>query len=733
MKENNSGASVNSVGDVYGQVVQAHEIGTLNVEHHVHQTSRVGREASVPAHVRAMTPDQQDVSPLFGRDDEIALLQDHLRAEPQGETGILVVTGMPGAGKTALAVLVAKWALGSGHFPGGVVQADFRGYVPGDSETIQAHQVLPGLLYALGQNEIEHDPTALTAQFHQVLHASAAQGRPVLLLFDNVSSASQVLELIPQSVVHRVIVTSRESMASRFPNSLDLRLAPLRHDDAIELLRSRARSSIALPRLAELCGGLPLALQVVSSILRSEPDLAPEELAEELAEESERLAGLNYEDLGVGSSLRLSYVRLSEDAAAVFRFVSAHPGTDVSVETASRLAGQSPIRTRRAIRALEYAHLLERAADPGWWRIHDLVRLFGLERLVEREGEAGKTEALTRLFDHYAEATRDAASWVTGRVDEHEVNLFPNRHDAIRWLDREFENVAVSVELAQQITAYEPAWIMAISLAAYLSLRSDHRLRLHVSNAALQAAQHLADDEKVLSAVNNIALTQSSLRLYDEAFRTFKEGIKTARDCGNVEYQIRLLVGFGSLMRERGDVVASIGPLRRAFRLADSTRDQQQIGYCLTNLGMSLRESGQAAQSVPVLRLALECHRSNGARLAEASTLCHLGTALLDLGVLDEAEDLLRMSVALAGELGDRNNLGMVMNNLANAYRIRGDDAAALAMYEECLGIFEGTGDVHGQVLALGNIARTHRHLGNHELVERAERQAARLLAMEKS
>ena len=49
-------------------------------------------------------------------------------------------------------------------------------------------------------------------------------------------------------------------------------------------------------RLAGVCGGLPLALQITAALLKGDPALSAAELAQELAAESDRLERLAYDD-----------------------------------------------------------------------------------------------------------------------------------------------------------------------------------------------------------------------------------------------------------------------------------------------------------------------------------------------------------------------------------------------------------------------------------------------------
>ena len=93
-----------------------------------------------------------------------------------------------------------------------------------------------------------------------------------------------------------------------------------------------------------MCGGLPLALQIIAALLKADPALSVGELAGELSAEKERLARLRYDD-GSGRAGRRSRRRsscptdrLDETSARVFRLLPVNPGPDVSTAAAAVLA-----------------------------------------------------------------------------------------------------------------------------------------------------------------------------------------------------------------------------------------------------------------------------------------------------------------------------------------------------------------------------------------------------------
>ena len=184
--------------------------------------------------------------------------------------------------------------------------------------------------------------------------------------------------LLPGCGPHKVVVTSRHTLADLGARLVDVTV--LDDDAGVELLAAAlraarpeddriARDPEAARRLARLCGGLPLALQISAALLKGDPTLSAAELAEELAVESERLEKLRYDDgsgsaaPSVAAAFELSYRRLEHVPARVFRLLPVDPGPNVSTAAAAHLADLPVSKVRGVLAGLARAHLIE--AAPG--------------------------------------------------------------------------------------------------------------------------------------------------------------------------------------------------------------------------------------------------------------------------------------------------------------------------------------------------------------------------------
>ncbi len=345
-----------------------------------------GRARKRPATGVIEVPRQlpRDVVGFTGRTGELS----HLDGLEPG--GVVVISGMAGVGKTALAVHWAHRA--AGQAANGQLYVNLRGFDPGGPPVPPATAVR-GFLSALGVPHRHLPPGAQIA-----LYRSTMACRRMLLVLDNAANAQQVRPLLPGAGASTVVVTSRQVLAglAATEGAHLLRLDLLRAGQARRLLARRigaARAGVepqAIREIAELCAGLPIALAIAAAVAASEPGLSLAALAHRLRDSGQRLSALDLAD--AATDLRAvfawSYHQLSGPAARLFRLLSLHPGAEVRLAAAARLAALPPGTAADLLAELVAANLIGEPRK-GSYAMHDLLRLFAREQLAP--GEAAET------------------------------------------------------------------------------------------------------------------------------------------------------------------------------------------------------------------------------------------------------------------------------------------------------------------------------------------------------
>ncbi|MFB7471386.1 SAV_2336 N-terminal domain-related protein [Kitasatospora sp. NPDC056184] len=407
-------------GTVHGSVVQA---GTVDL----HLPPRIPM-APLPARSGAFT----------GREEEIAELTGFLTpVEPGARPNrTALVSGLPGVGKSELVLHAAALAVERGWYPGGVLYLDLAGNRAGAPLT--AEQLMNSLVRALGVVPEDHQDR--TTLYRSSLAAVARENGPVLLVLDNAASAAQVEPLLPADGPITALVSSRTTL------SLEARLfdvGVLSAEESVALLANRLRARRGDDRrltdapdlaraLAELCGGLPLALTICADLLADSPTRPLASLVERLSDPHVRLDRLSRSDRSLRAALDASYAQLPDDQARLFRLLSVFPHSDLTTEAAACLADLDVQLTEDLLSELALTHLVDAAPSWGRWSVHPLVTLYAISLRTRDTNE--HADATRRLLTHYGSTTENAADYLDQGKS---AARFRSSEQVLAWLEAE--------------------------------------------------------------------------------------------------------------------------------------------------------------------------------------------------------------------------------------------------------------------------------------------------------
>jgi DNA-binding SARP family transcriptional activator len=330
--------------------------------------------------VSMLPPDLEDFT---GRRAELDALTAQLTgadAEGTGSAGgprRVLVTGMAGIGKTALAVRAAH--LSAEHFPDGQLFAELT---DADGRPRDPRDVLVSLLRDLDVNEDEDRDADLGGLVRRFRTRTAR--KRLLLVLDGVADSDTLAPLMPASAHAVVLLTSRARLTP-VTCARTTALAPLGRDEAHALLaRTAGRERLAAePEAADAllryCAGLPLALRITGSRLAARPYWPVAHLAARLADPDTRLAELAYGGLELRRSLMPSVWQLPTRARRALLALARVGSAFFHAERAAELLGTSEASAEQDLEHLVDGALLDicgvdRQGRP-LYRFHGLVLL----------------------------------------------------------------------------------------------------------------------------------------------------------------------------------------------------------------------------------------------------------------------------------------------------------------------------------------------------------------------
>ncbi len=608
---------------------------------------------------------------LVGRKREMGAITELLRADG---VRLLTLTGAPGAGKTRLAIAVARELIPA--FPDGIF------FVPLAAIT-DSSRVVASIARLLGLQETSDLSLADTL-------INFLREKKLLLVLDNfeqvLSAAPQIAEWLTAAPNVKALVTSRETL--NVYGEHEYPVPPLEHPNmqpssptraaapphalktsvarypAIQLFQERARAvkpdfrltvenALDVARICASLDGLPLAIEMAAAQTKW---FMPAQLFAQLRHRLEMLnAGprdLTPRQQTLRGAIEWSYDLLSETERRVFDALGVFVGGCAVDAVAFVIQEKDVAHVRELLRLLVNKNLLrlELGAAAERFEMLQVVAEYAREKLERR----GARDKVARRHAEFFLALAREASDALRRAEQQIV-----------WLDtleREYANVRAALEwfAAQQERADSFADLTR-------ALEDFWRVRGYFGEGRLwseRAAQRAADDTAraaLLVLAADFAARQgdyaAAQRFAEEALEIFTQ---TQGNAGSA----RVLATLGTLAGRRGDFARAEEMLQRAAALERAHGAPLRLALTLNNLGIALQRRKKWREARAVFEECLALRRALGDETGVANALNGLAGIYWELGDGSRALETLRGSLELKQKVGDRAGLA---SGLANA------------------------------------------------------------------
>ena len=642
------------------------------------------------------TPHQlpKDISDFTGREAVLAEL-DTLSGPGQGPNNVVVITGMPGVGKTTLAT---HWAhRQSPHFPDGQLYLDAGAYGP--VSPIDPNEAIDRFLRALGvpPEQLPGSSEQRRDRFNDMLSE-----RRMLIFIDNALDSTQVRRLIPSAMSCLTVITSRIRLSGL--NIRDgvrtITLTPLSAAESAALLthivgttRGKAEPD-GLNALARLSGGHPLAVRIAGEHVAERPRASLADLAGEL---QDRLLGVTDQDdhaASLSTVFAWSYNAFREDVAHLFRRMSLHPGPSFTSEAAAALRAMPVSHTEMLLNTLAKAHMINHDTARRY-RFHDLLRLYATERAARDDDEETRHEQ-RRLLDWYLLSAANAVAtiandWtpVPDLPDPHQIEpkTFVTDTEAMKWCEAERDNLCAVSQWASDNGYHRHGWQIPGVIHEIFDRYGPQDDNLRLNQQALAAAQR---DEHAIGKIGtliNLGATYFSMHAYDQAIAQFTTGRQLADEAGHIELEAN----------------------------------------CTHNLASAYLSLGDIPRAISTYEMALAACRKISNSVGEAAILHRLGDAHLLLKQYRRSATNYRQALGIRERIGALRGVGLTHTGLGALHLATGRLCPALHHCTIALDIHLHTQDQAAQCDTLTVMADIQRGLQMHVEAVRSGRQAVRL------
>jgi tetratricopeptide (TPR) repeat protein len=656
-----------------------------------------------------------DTPAFTGRDEELGRITAAVAdaAGAGGMVAIHAIGGMPGIGKTALAVHAAHRL--RHRFPDRQLFIDLHAHTPG-LEPLAPAAVLAGLLTATGV-EARDLPGDLEARAG--LWRDRMAGQRALLVLDNAASSAQVTPLLPGGGDCLVLITSRRHLGDLPGAALPLLLPILPPGTAQEMFlrlapRAAAGPAGAVTELVRLAGHLPLAISLLARVYTRHPSWTLADLA---AETKGSMLTLTAEKDSVAAAFEVSYRYLAVGQQRFLRRLSLHPGSTVDVWAASALAATGIQEATGQLNALQGEGLL---TETGYRRygMHDLIRRYARDRATSGTADS---RALTRLLDYYqrtaalaeARLARQTRTRPAPAASPATVPDLPDSTRALAWARAERANLLACLDHVTRTAQHARVVDLTAGLASLLRHDGPWTDAITRHTTAAQAAQHLGDRLGQADALNDLGEVRQLTGDYPGAAQVLEEALGIYRDLGDRLGQASALHNLGVMRRMTTEYLGAAQAQEEARGIYGDLGDRLGQGSALNELGAVRWMTGDYPGAAQVLEEALGIARNLGDRLGQASALNNLGAVRWLTGDYPGAAQAQEEALGTYQDLGDRRGQANSLNHLGTVRRMTGDYQAAAQAHQEALGIYRDLGDRHGQATALNSLGAALRLIGD--------------------
>ena len=638
-----------------------------------------------------------DPQGFSGRQDELRAMQAILpparRPRAGDSLGVIVISGTAGAGKTALAVHFGRQV--AKRFPDGQLYVNLRGLDPGPPP-MEPAEALGFLLAGLG---VPPHRFNIVAEERAAMYRSLVDGKRILVVLDNATSAAQVRPLLPGSPGCLVVVTSRNELAGLVAaeGAALITLDVLSHAEAREMLARRlgrdriAAEPEAADEIIEECARLPLALSIAvgRAAVRAKQPLAV--LAAELRDAKGRLDALEAGDAATDmrAVLSWSYNQLTEPTARMFRLLGLHPGPDISSPAAASLAGMSRVEAGAALRELAQAHMVAEYL-PGRFTFHNLLRDYAGDLAERTDTEQDLQAAAHRMLDHYLH-TAVAASQLFSpgrsalRLAGPAPGVLPaevtDKDQAAAWFDAELPVLFALIGYADAGGFDAHAWQLPWALAMYLNRRGRFRAYAGTQEVALRAAQRLGDPLARAHAHYLLGHALANMDDYEAADPNVRQALDLFRQLGDRANEANVLNGLSAMLERQERYPEALAVALDALRMLKAVGHWWTQGSLENGVGWLYAHLGQYDQALTHCQRSLGLHRESGNRGGTADTLDSMGFIYRSMGDFNQAKAYYRQAIDGYREIGAPFGQGNSLNGFGDVLVAEGDHHGAREAY----------------------------------------------------
>jgi tetratricopeptide (TPR) repeat protein len=618
------------------------------------------QEQQREAYVLASLPSTEE---FVGREQELTQLDGMC-----GNHQVVVITGLPGVGKTWLAW---EFLRRRGRKPR-AISIDFANYrMLGLQDVLERANAGLTNLGATYFTKCCNDPKLLPGPKFESLLTALRASRATLVLesLERVSENRPLHSLLAKAARGRgpvqILVTSRSRPPWALP-CMHLHLGGLDRRSALRLLEAKGVPGSWRERILAAAEGNPKVMLGILALARQH--------GLEVALRSGTAVEKVFGDL---------FPILSPQEQRLWLAAAVAPGplTRDALKDAYGEAGfDAPLRRLVSSFVLDYDSVARR------YRMHPSMRVVAWSRLAHQQ--ALVTAVQGRLAHHFARYAL-----------QNESNL--------RALQMEQENLLAAARWAAELEEKRPLLGLARALNTWLGLSGLWGERLGLLKTAYGESRG-ADERTRARFAHNYGIALQDVGSYDEAERLYRQSLEIEERIGYEPGRAITLHQLGAIARLRGDYDQADRLYRESLAIAERMGDEPGRAATLHELGTIAKDRANYQEAERLYRESLGIAERIGDEPGRAKTLHQLGIIAHLRRNHEEAKRLYRQSLEIEERIGDEPGRAQTLHQLGIIAQDRGNYDEAERLYRKSLEIKERIGDEPGRAVTLAQLGLLH-------------------------
>lgn len=685
-----------------------------------------------------MAPQRQPKG-LVGREELLGNLRERLISGLDGAK--IGLSGLPGVGKTAIAVELAHDTNVREAYPDGVL---WLGFGQSPNLFVLLHLLASAL-------DLQSDFLTTLEAFEdraRVVHAGIGDRR-MLLVLDDLWQAEHALAFQLGGPACATIYTTRApAILHALPEVDNYEVQELDSIESLELLEHYAPSVVQVRRelleqaVAQI-GGLPITLVLIGGFLRREAYAGqPRRLSKALKDlrDIERWGEIGGavspldqrpgmeigEELSLFRVIAMSVEILGRGAQRMLRALACFPPKPATFPESLALASSG--ESSDDLDELVDAGLVEAAGDDRY-RIHGAIRQYAATKSEDSEIFYRFVEAVTTYMkDHAADPLRFAlevpviqGAMVLAEQEELVSAWIQIAHHFFHYLNRVgLYQQAISVltpahEAAENEGELSDELMLSNDLGTAYQRLGEYATAREYYKRSRRLAEDLGQTDAICAALQGLGAAAFSQGEFDKANQVYQEGLSLAKESELLHRQAGLLSNLGTLAVSKGELDEARIFYEHGLILAQEGDDPNLMSALLSNLGTIQARLGDLEVAEVSFSSGLEYAENSGDRSAVVALLTNLGTLAHERGQGAQAKKYLYQALEQAREIGDLARVCQVLANLGALAGEARDREQAVTYIKEGLSIAESIGHREHQILLLINLSELYKSEGKEE------------------